>query len=69
MTTTFVPGHPAVAALQCPNCRGLMEQALSFRARICMRCGHVTCGGDADVSRIVEQAARAQAREEKAKEG
>jgi hypothetical protein len=34
-----------------------------------MRCGHVTCGGDADVSRIVEQAARAQALEEKAKEG
>jgi DNA-directed RNA polymerase subunit RPC12/RpoP len=60
MVTTFAPGHPAVAALRCPRCSGMLEKAQSFNGRICMRCGRVAM--DPDAARIIEQTARASAR-------
>ncbi len=60
MVTTFAPGHQALAALRCRRCPGMMELALSFNGRICMRCGSVDV--DPDAARIIEQAARASAR-------
>jgi len=66
MVTTFVTTHPAVAALRCPRCPGLMERAQSFSGRICMRCGHAEM--DPVAARILEQAARASARATKFKE-
>lgn len=60
MVTTFAPGHPALAALCCTRCHGMMELALSFNGRICMRCGRVSM--DPDAARIIEKTARASAR-------
>lgn len=57
MVTTFVTTHPAVAALRCPRCPGLMEPASSFTGRICMRCGHAEMDPVAALS--MEKAGRA----------